>query len=118
MGSEKKLMDAIRIVHEFADNIIKSRMEERAEKQDEDLLSWFIRTDDNSANSAEFLRDIVINFILTGRDSMSSALTWFFWLLSSRPKIQKKRLSKSLKRYKSKMRNVPAKNTVSTSYVK
>lgn len=49
MGSEKKLMDSIGVVHEFADKIIKSRMEERAEKGDEDLLSRFIGTDDNSA---------------------------------------------------------------------
>ncbi|CAL5435283.1 unnamed protein product [Camellia sinensis] len=87
MGSEKKLMDSIGVVHEFADKIIKSRMEERAEKRDEDLLSRFIGTDDNSA---EFLRDIVISFILAGRDTTSSALTWFFWLLSSRLEIQKK----------------------------
>ncbi|KAI8029926.1 Cytochrome P450 94A2 [Camellia lanceoleosa] len=60
----------------------------RAEKQDQDLLSWFIRTDGNSVNSAERLQDIVINIILAGRDSMSSALTWFFWQLSSRPEIQ------------------------------
>ncbi|KAK3026337.1 hypothetical protein RJ639_041386 [Escallonia herrerae] len=58
-------------------------MDER-ENRDEDLLSWFIG---NSDNSAEFLRDIFISFILAGPDTTSAALTWFFWLLSSRPDV-------------------------------
>ncbi|KAK2980959.1 hypothetical protein RJ640_025108 [Escallonia rubra] len=86
-GSEKRLKKSISTVHEFADKIIRSRMEERAEKSDEDLLSRFIG---NSDNSAEFLRDIVISFILAGRDTTSAALTWFFWLLSSRPDVQQR----------------------------
>ncbi|KAK9290078.1 hypothetical protein L1049_008242 [Liquidambar formosana] len=89
-GSERRLKESIAIVHEHADNIIRSRIEEKAKKINEDLLSRFI---DNDENSAEFLRDIVISFILAGRDTTSSALTWFFWLLSSRPDIEKKILT-------------------------
>lgn len=91
MGSEKSLRKSIRTVHEFADNIIRSRLKEKSsEKLDRDLLSRFIG---NSENSPEFLRDIVISFILAGRDSTSSALTWFFWLLSSRPDVEENILS-------------------------
>lgn len=88
IGSEKKLQKSIKIVHEFADNIINSRIEERAEKKDEDLLSRFMG--DSNQVSAKFLRDIVISFILAGRDTTSSALTWFFWILSSRKDIEQK----------------------------
>ncbi|KAK4346103.1 hypothetical protein RND71_036279 [Anisodus tanguticus] len=88
IGSEKKLQKSIKIVHEFADKIITSRMEERAEKKDEDLLSRFMG--DTNQFSAKFLRDIVISFILAGRDTTSSALTWFFWILSSRKDIEQK----------------------------
>ncbi|PON34829.1 Cytochrome P450, E-class, group I [Parasponia andersonii] len=86
VGSEQRLRESISTVHEFADNIIRSRMESKLEKTEEDLLSRFIGNEYD--NSPEFLRDIVTSFILAGRDSTSSALTWFFWLLSSRPKIQ------------------------------
>ncbi|KAK3019648.1 hypothetical protein RJ639_004031 [Escallonia herrerae] len=86
-GSEKRLQKSISTVHEFSDKIIRSRMKERAEKSDEDLLSRLIK---NSDNSAEFLRDIVTSFILAGRDTTSAALTWFFWLLSSRPDVQQR----------------------------
>ncbi|XP_052174498.1 cytochrome P450 CYP94D108-like [Diospyros lotus] len=87
VGSERKLMKSIAVVHEFADKIIRSRIEGKDERKDEDLLSRFIGAVDES--SPEFLRDIVISFILAGRDTTSSALTWFFWILSSRPEIEK-----------------------------
>ncbi|KAK2998026.1 hypothetical protein RJ639_025548 [Escallonia herrerae] len=38
----------------------------------------------------QLLRDIVISFILASRDTTAAALTWFFWLLSSRPDVQQK----------------------------
>ncbi|GFP85018.1 cytochrome p450 94a1 [Phtheirospermum japonicum] len=87
LGSEKKLRDSIATVHEFAEKIIKTRMEEKTEKIGDDLLSRYIKS---SENSTEFLRDIVISFILAGRDSTSSALSWFFWLLSSKPDVEEK----------------------------
>lgn len=90
MGSEHKLMKSIATVHEFADKIIKSRMEEKSENKDEDLLSRFIGTDQMST---ELLRDVVISFILAGRDTTSSALTWFFWVLASNPEVEKKILN-------------------------
>ncbi|KAJ0042837.1 hypothetical protein Pint_18462 [Pistacia integerrima] len=63
IGSERVLRNSIQIVHEFANDIIRTRME---------------------------AKDIVISFILAGRDTTSSALSYFFWLLSSRPDVQKK----------------------------
>ncbi|KAJ8770391.1 hypothetical protein K2173_015005 [Erythroxylum novogranatense] len=52
----------------------------------EDLLSRFIK---NGESSPQFLRDIVISFILAGRDTTSSALCWFFRLLSLNPDAEK-----------------------------
>lgn len=85
IGKEKRLKKSIAIVHEFAEKIIRSRLEQKAENTDQDLLSRFIGNDENSP---EFLRDIVISFILAGRDTTSSALTWFFWLLSLNPEAE------------------------------
>ncbi|KAK6944244.1 Cytochrome P450 [Dillenia turbinata] len=85
IGSERALRKATRIVHDFAEKIVRSRMEEKDDddQKDEDLLSRFI-AGYHENNSVEFLRDICVSFILAGRDTTSSALTWFFWLLSSR----------------------------------
>nr|XP_043622828.1 cytochrome P450 94B3-like [Erigeron canadensis] len=86
-GSEIKLQQSIETVHKFAGDIIKSRMDKKEGKPDEDLLSRFMG---NPEYSPEFLRDIVISFILAGRDTTSSALTWFFWLLASHPEVEYK----------------------------
>ncbi|KAE9586319.1 hypothetical protein Lal_00000729 [Lupinus albus] len=88
MGSERRLRECITTVHKFADEIIQSRMEAKNGTHGEDLLSRFIGVEDN--NSPNFLRDIIISFILAGRDTTSSALSWFFWILSSRPEVKKK----------------------------
>jgi len=84
IGSERRLKESIKIVHEFVDNIIRSRMGHKVDKE-KDLLSRFMS---NEENSLEFLRDIVISFILAGRDTTSSSLSWFFWLLSSHPNVE------------------------------
>ncbi|KAK9059504.1 hypothetical protein SSX86_020207 [Deinandra increscens subsp. villosa] len=97
-GSESKLLASIAKVHKFADDIINSRINaSRKSEPDEDsdsdsdsdldLLSRFMNI---SEYSPEFLRDIVISFILAGRDTTSSALTWFFWILSSHPEVERK----------------------------
>lgn len=88
IGSEKRLRNSIKVVHEFAEKIIKSRMQQKGTRNEADLLSRFISAnDENTPNSLEFLRDIVVSFILAGRDTTSAALSWFFWLLSSRPDV-------------------------------
>lgn len=84
VGSERRLRDAIRTVHGFADTIIQSRLDQKGEKE-ADLLSRFVADEESSP---EFLRDIVISFILAGRDTTSSALSSFFWLLSSKPEVE------------------------------
>lgn len=91
VGSERILKESIATVHKFAEDIIGSRMEQENTtqiKSNEDLLSRFMGNEDNI--SPEFLRDIIISFILAGRDTTSSALTWFFWILSSRHEIEHK----------------------------
>lgn len=86
LGSEKSLKQSIAVVHGYASEIIRSRLlQASADNPDEDILSRFIA---NKENSPEFLRDIVISFILAGRDTTSSALTWFFWLLSRNPDVE------------------------------
>lgn len=84
IGSERRLKESIKTVQDYAEKIIKSKMESKHENKDEDLLSRFIS---NEENSTAFLRDIIVSFILAGRDTTSSNLCWFFWLLSSRPDV-------------------------------
>ncbi|CAA7034500.1 unnamed protein product [Microthlaspi erraticum] len=38
----------------------------------------------------KFIRDVLLSLLLAGRDTTSSALTWFFWLLSKHPQVMAK----------------------------
>ncbi|KAI3828987.1 hypothetical protein L1987_03100 [Smallanthus sonchifolius] len=66
-------------------DVIKSKETQTAYKTNEDLLSRFMASSCDMGFEDEqmrkFLRDIVISFILAGKDSTSTAFTWFFWLL-------------------------------------
>lgn len=79
--------------------IIVLKAKEEIKKQD--LLSRFmsaIEEDDSELSlifkdkkeKRRFLRDIVISFVLAGKDSTSSGLTWFFWLLAVNPRCEKR----------------------------
>ncbi|KAF7852072.1 hypothetical protein BT93_L0600 [Corymbia citriodora subsp. variegata] len=92
IGSEKRLRVAVSEVREFAKKIVKEKKGELSEKSSpestaDDLLSRFL----SSGHSDEdFVIDIVISFILAGRDTTSAALTWYFWLLHKNPDVEAK----------------------------
>ncbi|KAJ9554753.1 hypothetical protein OSB04_009367 [Centaurea solstitialis] len=85
LGSEKKLKESIRVVKRMADEVIKKRRQSGFSKTN-DLLSRFM----GSISDDDYLRDIVISFLLAGRDTVASALTTFFLLLSQNPKVLQK----------------------------
>jgi cytochrome P450 len=57
--------------------------------KDLDLLDLFMdaKTDGGELLSDSQLRDIVLNFILAGRDTTAQALAWSFWIISTNPEI-------------------------------
>ncbi|KAG2547696.1 cytochrome P450 94C1-like [Panicum virgatum] len=88
IGSERQVRLALDVVRGYADTIVR-RCRERGGSSRGDFLAHLVaaRGDDLSQES---LRDVVTNFLLAGRDTTSSALTWFFWLVSGRPDVEDK----------------------------
>ncbi|KAK1399134.1 Cytochrome P450-dependent fatty acid hydroxylase [Heracleum sosnowskyi] len=88
IGPEKELRKSIEQVRDFARKVMMEKREELQEKselQSVDLLSRFL----SSGHSDEvFVTDIVISFILAGRDTTSAALTWFFYLIANHPNVE------------------------------
>ncbi|EEF41419.1 cytochrome P450 94A1 [Ricinus communis] len=88
IGSEKKLQEAISQVRDFAAHVVeekKQELKENSSLESVDLLSRFL----SSGHSDEtFVIDIVISFILAGRDTTSAALAWFFWLINKNPQVE------------------------------
>ncbi|XP_031096047.1 alkane hydroxylase MAH1-like [Ipomoea triloba] len=51
-----------------------------------DLLTSYINN--NEGENDKFLRDTILNLMIAGRDTTSSALTWFIWLVSTHPEVE------------------------------
>ncbi|KAG1369663.1 cytochrome P450 94C1 [Cocos nucifera] len=82
VGSERELKRAIRLVNMLAEEVIRQRRRLGSDSS-QDLLSRFMC----SVNDDRYLRDIVISFLLAGRDTVASGLTTFFLLLSKHPAV-------------------------------
>ncbi|XP_038981724.1 cytochrome P450 94A1-like [Phoenix dactylifera] len=89
VGSERRLKEEIGDVHEFAMRIVKQRKGRKPEeiRSSSDFLSHSVL---NGNSSDEFLRDIIINFVFAARETTPTAMTWFFWLVSTRPEVEER----------------------------
>ncbi|KAJ3682399.1 hypothetical protein LUZ60_014972 [Juncus effusus] len=91
--SEKKLANAWKVIDHFIEETIERRREEKKEETEcdafPDLLSSYI--DDNETGKInKYLRDTTVNLMLAGRDTTGSGLSWFFWLLTQNPDVERK----------------------------
>merc|ERR1712032_1543709 len=55
-----------------------------------DLLALFLKAEEseNDKLSTQWLKDIVLNFVIAGRDTTACALSWMFYLLATNPHVQ------------------------------
>ncbi|KAH0690246.1 hypothetical protein KY290_019883 [Solanum tuberosum] len=85
LGSEKKLKENVKRVHCCIDEIIQEKKLKIATEnggdhmKNTDLLSRLLI----AGHENEVVRDMVISFLMAGRDTTSSALTWLFWLTTN-----------------------------------
>ncbi|CAH8313161.1 unnamed protein product [Eruca vesicaria subsp. sativa] len=95
IGHEKKMRSSMATVNHMFAKIISSRREEisRGEcGQSMDALTYYMNVDTTKYKHLKptndtFIRDVAFSLLLAGRDTTSSALTWFFWLLSKHPQV-------------------------------
>lgn len=83
------------IVDGFARNVTeKRRVQIEAGEVHKDLLSRFMDARNHKGNllSNDELRDIVLNFVIAGRDTTAQALSWTFYMLMCHPRVEKKLL--------------------------
>ncbi|CAL8152413.1 unnamed protein product [Prunus armeniaca] len=91
IGYEKLFKQVTEEINKYATEIIELKKAKSDVVKDGDLLSRFMSSSaniefHNVKHKRRFLRDIVINCVLAGRDNTSIALTWFFWLIYGHPR--------------------------------
>ncbi|KAF9611063.1 hypothetical protein IFM89_026943 [Coptis chinensis] len=88
LGSEKQLKQAISQTH-------CERKEAKTKRQVlfRNRRSSFSRLMNSAIQMMLFVIDMVISFIIAGRDTTSAALTWFFWLISCNLHVEKEILN-------------------------
>ncbi|GKV05407.1 hypothetical protein SLEP1_g17424 [Rubroshorea leprosula] len=84
-GSEKRLKIATFDIRDFEEHWEKQELKDKSSLESVDLLSRFLSSGHSNEN---FVTDIVIRFILADRDTTSTALTWFFWLISQQLEVE------------------------------
>jgi cytochrome P450 len=91
IGQEKKHAKAQVVIDRFIAEAIEKRKQEMKEGKHvcPDMLSSYL-SDKDIPNSNEFLRDNLLTFLTAGRDSISSGLCWFFWVLSQNQQTEEK----------------------------
>ncbi|KAI3507885.1 hypothetical protein L1887_22880 [Cichorium endivia] len=98
IGSEASLRKNIKLINEFVLKLISRRREQIETQQHhnhkEDILSRFLIESEKDSNmDDQYLMDIILNFILAGKDSSANTLSWFFYMLCKNPAIQDKVVS-------------------------
>ncbi|KMT08934.1 hypothetical protein BVRB_6g136500 [Beta vulgaris subsp. vulgaris] len=104
VGEEKKFRQGWKILDNFIYKCIDRKREAKAKgasipsktnNKDQDfevsydLLTFFMDNEDKNTND-KFLRDTITNFFLAGGETTSTALSWFFYLISNHPKVSHK----------------------------
>ncbi|XP_008777558.2 cytochrome P450 704C1-like isoform X1 [Phoenix dactylifera] len=97
VGSEAELKKNIRVIDGFAYKLIYRKTQSMSKQQidtmkKEDILSRFLvqKTKDPKNLNDQYLRDIILNFIIAGRDTTAVTLSWFFYMLCKHPSLQEK----------------------------
>jgi fatty acid omega-hydroxylase len=106
LGMERELKANIRTIDDTVFGIIEKSLANRVSRahstpdssntaSKKDIVSLFLDNVSSNTNSSEsfdpvYLRDIVVNFLIAGRDTTAQALSWFFYCLSQNPDVATK----------------------------
>ncbi|URD73018.1 cytochrome P450 [Musa troglodytarum] len=97
VGIEARLKRNIKVIDDFVFQLIRRKRDQMNNGEDDkmsqgDILSRFIlaKEDEPESTSDSYLRDVILNFMMAGKDTTANTLTWFFYLLCKHPSVQEK----------------------------
>nr|XP_043629658.1 cytochrome P450 704C1 isoform X2 [Erigeron canadensis] len=93
IGCEAALRNNIKLINNFVLNLISKRREQLATSQHcnekDDILSRFlIESKKDERMNDQYLMDIILNFMIAGKDTSANTLSWFFYMLCKNQLVQ------------------------------
>ncbi|KAL3525820.1 hypothetical protein ACH5RR_014192 [Cinchona calisaya] len=85
IGSEKQFKMSVNEARGFIGGLIKKRKEEKELVGDDVLTRLLI----SGWTDEKFVLDLLICLLLAGQEAISTALTWFFWVISANPEVER-----------------------------
>ncbi|XP_039814228.1 cytochrome P450 704C1-like [Panicum virgatum] len=93
--SEADMKRSVRTINDFVYAVIDRKIEQMGRGQQEfakkeDILSRFLleRQQDPGCFDNKYLRDIILNFVIAGRDTTAGTLAWFLYVLCRNEAVQ------------------------------
>lgn len=96
IGSEAQIKEKTKVIDDFVYKLIQSKKTQMSSEQDSmlkgDMLSRFLilSKKDPKNMTDQYLRDIILNFVIAGKDTTAVTLSWFFYMLCKNPLMQEK----------------------------
>ncbi|KAL5224572.1 hypothetical protein ABZP36_011211 [Zizania latifolia] len=98
VGAEAMLKERMKVVDGFVYKLIRARSEELSSSKAhepgsrQDIMSRFIQatTNDSGTVDYKYLRDIILNIVIAGKDSTAGSLAWFLYMACKHPEVQEK----------------------------
>ncbi|XP_028776829.1 cytochrome P450 704C1-like [Neltuma alba] len=98
IGSEAALKNNVKIIDDFVNGLIRTKRQLLTSQQDtsekEDILSRFLLKSEEQPSennmTDKYLRDIILNFMIAGKDTSANTMSWFFYMLCKYPLVQEK----------------------------
>ncbi|CAN1287069.1 Alkane hydroxylase MAH1 [Linum perenne] len=89
IGEEAKMAKAYKCFKEFLEEKIKEKISDDDDGDDNVLTQFRLECERIGRSDFDFLRDVTFNFLVAGRDTIASAMSWFFWLVAINPAVEK-----------------------------
>ncbi|CAN1236637.1 Cytochrome P450 704C1 [Linum grandiflorum] len=95
IGSEAALNKTVKIVDDFVYKLINNKIElmrtvsSTDDLKKDDILSRFLQVNETQQDPT-YLRDIILNFVIAGKDTTAATLSWFVYMMCKHPDVQDK----------------------------
>ncbi|KAI4356829.1 hypothetical protein L6164_000816 [Bauhinia variegata] len=96
IGCEATLKKNLKLIDDFVNGVIKTKRKiltiQQESNDKEDILSRFLMESQKDPENMtdKYLRDIILNFMIAGKDTSANTLSWFFYMLCKYPLVQEK----------------------------